>query len=95
MVEFALLLTNRVARMPSGALVDNAALLARNVRTDLVIAQCLNQFLAIVALVGPQSYSMPARELFHQRQRSLRLGAASGLGHAAIDRKPWRFSIST
>jgi hypothetical protein len=33
-----------------------------------------------------QSYSMPARDLFHQGHGGLRFGAAGGLGHATVDR---------
>src|SRR5208282_1687743 len=85
---FAFLLTNRVARMTSGALVDNTALLARKMRSYLMLAQGLNQLLAVVALVGAQGYPMPARELFQQRQRSLRFSAAGGLSYPAVDRQP-------
>ena len=56
---FALLLTNGVARMTSSALVDNTARLARKMRSYLMLAQGLNQFLAVVALIGAQGYPMP------------------------------------
>ena len=52
---------------------------------DQVIAQLLNQFLAVVALIGAEGYSMPAGDLFNQRYGRLRFGAAGGLGHAALD----------
>ena len=58
---FALVLTNRVARMTSGALVDNSARLARNVWSSPVIAQFLHKVPAVVALVGSQSGATPLR----------------------------------
>src|SRR5271170_4688501 len=47
-------LTERVAGMASGAAVDRAVDLLRDVRGDVVGPQCAHQFLLIVTLVGAQ-----------------------------------------
>ena len=80
-----LALTDLIARMTSGPLIDDSGGLAGKVWGDQVIAQLLNQFLAVVALIGAEGYSMPAGDLFNQRHGRLRFGAAGGLGHAALD----------
>src|SRR5712691_12383311 len=85
---FAFLLANRVARMASGALIDNAGGLARNMWSYLVVAQLLHKLLAVVAFVGPERDPLLPRNLFHHRERGLRLGPAIGLGDVAIDRDP-------
>src|SRR5271163_186021 len=51
---FALLLTNRVPRMTSGAVIDNAGLFARDMGSDLMVTQLLHEVLAVVSLVGTQ-----------------------------------------
>ena len=66
---FALLLTNRVARMTNGAFIDNAGLFARNMGSDLVVTQLLHEVLAIVSLVGTQCDPMLAGNFFHHRHR--------------------------
>ena len=79
-------LTDLIARMTSGPLIDDSVEdLQCKVWGDQVIAQLLNQFLAVVALIGAEGYSMPAGDLFNQRYGRLRFGAAGGLGHAALD----------
>ena len=80
-----LALTDLIVRMTSGPLIDDRGGLAGKVWGDLVIAQLLNQFLAVVALIGAEGYSMPAGDLCNQRHGRLRFGAAGGLGHAALD----------
>src|SRR5271166_5059239 len=67
---FAFLLANQIARMTSRALVDNAGLLARDMRRYLVVAQLLNKLLAVVPFVATQGYAVLTRNLFHHRQRS-------------------------
>jgi hypothetical protein len=84
---FALLLTNRVARMTSGAIIDDAGQLARNVGSDLVVTQLLHEVLAIVSLVGTQCDPMLAGNFFHHRHRGLRLGVAVSRSHATVDRQ--------
>src|SRR6201993_4467827 len=85
---FALALTDHIARMAGGALVDNTGFLAREMRSYSMLAHLLNQFFAIVAFVGAQRYSTPTRNLFHHRQRRLRFGAAGSLSYTAVDRQP-------
>src|SRR5215469_11199689 len=85
---FALALADRVARIAGGALVNDAALLACEMRSYSMLAHCLNQFFAVVAFVGAQRDPMPARNLLHHRQRRLRFGTPGSLGYAAVDRQP-------
>ncbi len=53
-------LTERVARMASGALVDGTGLLAREMRSDPMLAHFLHQRFAVVAFVGTQRHPAPA-----------------------------------
>jgi hypothetical protein len=85
---FALALTKRVARMASGALVDGTGLLAREMRSDPMLAHFLHQRFAVVAFVGTQRHPAPAGKLCHHRQRRLGFGASASLGDAAVDRQP-------
>ena len=55
---FALALTERVARMASGALVDGTGLLAREMRSDPMLAHFLHQRFAVVAFVWSYPVSM-------------------------------------
>ena len=50
----AFLLTNRVARMTSGAIINNAGGLARNMWRHLVVAQLLHKLFAVIAFVGTE-----------------------------------------
>src|SRR5207237_6415605 len=84
---FPFALADQIAGMTSGALIDDSGALAGQVWSDLVMAQLLNKLLAVVALVGAQGHATPARDLFHHRHGRLRLGAAGGLGYAALDRE--------
>ena len=85
---FALALTNRIAPMPGGALVDDTGLLAREMRSYSMVAQFLNQFFAVVTFVGAQRDSLPAWNLLYHRQRRLRFSASGSSGYAAVDRQP-------
>src|SRR5579885_2272358 len=82
----AFLLTDHIARMARGAVIDDTGLLARDMGSYPVIAQLLHQVLAVVALVGTQGDAVLARNLLHHRQRGLWFGAAFGQGQAAVDR---------
>ena len=82
---FALALADCVARVPGGALVDDAALFAREMRRHLMLAQFLHQFPAVVTLVGAQRDPTPARNSPHHRHRRLRFGAPSGLSHTTVN----------
>src|SRR5713226_5335949 len=83
---FTFLLTDRVARMTSGAVIDDAGGLARKMGSYLVVAQLLHKLLAVIAFVGPECDPVLARNLFHHRARGLRLSPTVGRGHLAIDR---------
>src|SRR5712692_11877282 len=83
---FTFLLTDRVARMTSGAVIDDAGGLARKMGSDLVVAQCLHKLLAVIAFVGPERDPLLPRNFFHHCDRGLALGPAVGRGHLAIDR---------
>src|SRR5260370_11024670 len=85
---FALALTNRVALMPGGALVDDTGWLAREMRRYSMVAQLLNQVFAIVTFGGAQRDSLPAWNLLYHSQRRLRFGASGRSGYAAVDRQP-------
>src|SRR5271156_3983483 len=78
-------LTERVAGMASGAAVDRAVELLRDVRGDVVGPQCAHQFLLIVTLVGAQRDPALARALRRHRQRRRGLGLAAGLRQAGVD----------
>ena len=82
---FAFLLTDQITRMTSRALIDNAGLLARNMGCYLVVAQLLNKLFAVVPFVATQGYTVLTCNLFHHRQRGLRLCPALRQVHAAID----------
>ncbi len=82
---FAFLLTNRVARMTSGAIIDNAGGLARNMGSYLVVTQLLHKLFAVIAFVGPERDPLLSRNLFHHRDRGLRFRPAVGRSHLAID----------
>src|SRR6266404_5730388 len=86
--SLTLALTNHVARMASGALVNNTGWLAREVRGNRMLAHFLNKLLAVIALVGTQGDAMPARNLLYHRQRRLWFGAPGSLSYAAVDRQP-------
>lgn len=90
-----LALTDLIARMTSGPLIDDSGGLASKVWGDLVIAQLLNQFLAVVALIGAEGYSMPAG-IFSTSA----MAACGSARPVAWVTQPWtamplRFSIST
>src|SRR5689334_20178073 len=84
---FALALTEFVARIARGALVNDAGGLAGEMRGHLMFAHFLYQLFAVVALVTTQRDPMPAWNLLHQRHCRLRFSAAGGLGDAAVDRQ--------
>ena len=86
--QFALALTQRVAPMPGSTLVDNSGLLEREMRSDLMLAQFLNQLFAVVTFVSAQRHPMPARNPLHHRHRRLRFGPPASLGYAAVDHQP-------
>ena len=83
---FTFLLTDRVARMTSSALIDDAGGLARKMGSYLVVAQLLHKFLAVIAFVGPERDPLLPWNLFHHCDSGLRLSPAVGLSHLAIDR---------
>src|SRR5216683_363283 len=83
---FTFLLTDRVARMTSGAVIDNAGGLAREMGRYLVVAQLLHKLLVVIAFVGPERDPVLPRDLFHHCDSGLRFSPTVGLGHLAIDR---------
>src|SRR5216684_3830362 len=83
---FTFLLTDRVARMASGAVIDDAGGLAGKMGSDLVVAQFLHKLLAVIAFVGPERDPLLPRNFFHHCDSGLPLGPAVGRGHSAIDR---------
>src|SRR6266851_4733732 len=85
---FALVLTDRVPRMASGALVNDTGLFAREMWRDPMLAHFLNQLFAVIAFVGTQGDPMPARNLLYHRQRRLWFGPSGSLSYAAVDRQP-------
>src|SRR5215469_2116012 len=72
---FALLLTDGVAGMAGGTGIDNAGRLTCDVGSDLMVAQFLDEFFAVMALVGTQGNPPPACNLFHQLKCGLGFGA--------------------
>src|SRR5271169_5138944 len=84
---FALLLAKQIAGMTSGPLINDSSGFASKVRGDLMVPQRFNKFLAVVAFVGAEGDSSPARDLLDHRQCRLRLGAPRGLCYAAVDRQ--------
>src|SRR5271167_2880089 len=52
---------------------------------NLVVAQLLNKLLAVVSFVATQGYPVLTCNLFHHRQRGLRLCPALRQVHTAID----------
>ena len=85
---FALGLTDGIAGVAGGAGIDSAVGLARDVRCDLMVTQFLNELLAVIALIRTQGHSAPARNLFHQAERGLRLGPTGRLVDATSHRQP-------
>ena len=85
---FALLLTEGIAGMASGARIDDAGRLAREVRRDLMLAQLQDKLLAVIALVRAQRHPLPALDSFHQRDRRFNFRTTRGWGYAAVDRQP-------
>jgi len=73
-----LALADQIARMTSGALIDDRGGLAGQVWGDLMITQLRNEFLVVVALVGAEGYAMPAGDLFHQSPPAVRRGRWPG-----------------
>jgi hypothetical protein len=61
-------LTEQVAEVASAASVDRAVDPLCNVRSDVLLAQCRNQLLLIVTLVGTQRDPTLARDLCRHRQ---------------------------
>jgi hypothetical protein len=79
-------LTDNIAAMAAGPLVDRTVLLLCNMRSNVVIAQLANELLAVIALIRPQSYDAPSqRSLPPSQPRSAR--PAMGLSQPGVDRK--------
>src|SRR5271170_7177165 len=78
-------LTQGIAKVAAGALVDRARWLLCNVGRDVMVAQMVHERSSVIALVGAERHAPIAGDVTDHGQGGLTLRPAGGLGQPGID----------